>query len=40
MLESVLGTIVEVTLASSVAILIILTMKNALDKNFTAKWRY
>ena len=40
MLESVLGTVVEVTLASSVAIILLLTMKNVLDKNFTAKWRY
>jgi len=40
MLETVFGAVVEVTLTSSVVILLLLTLSKVLDQNLTANWRY
>ena len=40
MLEIIFGNVVEVTLTSSIVIILLLTLSKVLNKHFTAKWRY
>lgn len=40
MLEIIFGNVVEVTLTSSVVIILLLILSKVLNKNFSAKWRY
>ena len=40
MLDVLFRNVIEVTLASSVVIILLLTLSKVLSKNFTAKWRY